>query len=100
MLREHGLRVVTEAWRDVDRDDQGRPVRVEVNGVDEDGVDFRAEGTVVSRFGMPSTPWFNWVTLIEWTLPDGTEAIGEDQETWSPERFRALRRGASWCRAT
>ena len=95
VLREHGLRVVTEAWRDVDRDAQGRPVRVEVNGVDEDGVEFRAEGRVVSRFGMPSTPWFNWVTLMRWTLPDGTEAIGEDQETWSPERFRALRRGAS-----
>jgi hypothetical protein len=92
VLREGGMRPVAEAVREVVRDGQGRPERIEIRGTDEDGVGFEASGEAVSRFGMPSTPWFNWVTLMRWTLPDGSEGFGEDQETWSPERFRRLRR--------
>lgn len=92
VLREHGLRHVTEAVRDVVRDPGGRPERIEVCGRDEDGAEFEVCGEIVSRWGMPSTPWFNWVSTVRWSLPDGSEGYGEDQETWSPERFRALRR--------
>jgi hypothetical protein len=92
VLREHGMRTIAEAVREVVRDAQGRPERVEIRGRDEDGVAFQASGELVSRFGMPSTPWFNWVTIVRWTLPDGSEGYGEDQETWSPARFRQLRR--------
>ena len=93
VLRPEGMRTIAEATRWAERDEQGRPVRVFVEGTDEDGAAFAATGEVVSRFGKPSTPWFNWVSMIRWTLPDGSEAYGEDQETWSPERFRELRRG-------
>jgi hypothetical protein len=94
VLREHGLRRIVEAVRGAERDRQGRPLRIDVRGRDEDGEAFEAHGEVISRFGMPSTPWFNWVSLVRWTLPDGSEATGEDQETWSPARFRSLQRGA------
>ena len=92
VLRGNGLRRVTRAVREVERDRHGRPERIAVRGRDEDGTEFEAHGAVVSRFGLPSTPWFNWVSLVRWTLPDGSEAHGEDQETWSPERLRASRR--------
>jgi hypothetical protein len=93
VLREGGLVPLTEAVRTVERDEQGRPVRVAIAARDAAGADVHVSGEVVSRFGMPSTPWFNWVSMVRWTLPDGSTAYGEDQETWSPERFRALRRG-------
>jgi hypothetical protein len=94
VLRETGLRRIAEAVRNVERDAHGRPQRVLLEGRDEDGAAFDVSGSVVSRFGMPSTPWFNWVSLMRWTLPDGSEAYGEDQETWSPEQLRTLRRVA------
>ena len=42
---------------------------------------------------MPSTPWFVWACMVRWTLPDGSQAYGEHQDTWSPGMLRALRRG-------
>lgn len=94
VLRPDGLHQVAEARRSAERDDMGRPVEIRVEGTDTAGDAFEATGTVVSRFGKPSTPWFNWVSMVRWRLPDGSEAFGEDQETWSPERFRSMRRAA------
>lgn len=93
VLREGGAVHLAEAVREVERDAQGRPLRVEIRARDAEGGDVAVSGEVVSRFGMPSTPWFNWVSMVRWTLPDGSTGYGEDQETWSPERFRALRHG-------
>jgi hypothetical protein len=93
VLREHGKRELVEATREVERDPHGRPERIVIRAIDEDGQPYDVHGVVASRFGMPSTPWFNWVSQVHWTLPDGTVAVGEDQETWSPALFRALRRG-------
>jgi hypothetical protein len=31
--------------------------------------------------------------MVRWTLPDGSVAYGEHQDTWSPGMLRALRRG-------
>jgi len=84
---------VVEAVREVERDALGRPVRLFVRGADQRGRHFEASGEVVSRMAMPSTPWFNWVSIVRWRLPDGSEGWGEDQETWSPERQRRLLRG-------
>lgn len=94
LLRPDGMRPIAAATRRAERDDQGRPTRIHVEGTDDTGTPFSATGTVVSRFGKPSTPWFNWVSMVRWTLPDGSEAYGEDQETFSPERLRELRQGA------
>ena len=44
---------------------------------------------------MPSTPWFVWASVVRWTLPDGTEAFGEHQDTWSPGLLRTLLREGS-----
>jgi hypothetical protein len=92
LLTTDGLTRVVEATRIAERDGQGRPVRLRIEGRDENDKTFTVSGEVMSRFGKPSTPWFNWVSLVRWSLPDGSEAVGEDQETWSPERLRELRR--------
>lgn len=95
VLRQQGVQRVRDAVRHVVRDPEGRAERIEVRGTVEDGTAFEAHGEVVSRFGMPSTPWFNWVSMVRWRLPDGSTGFGEDQETWSPERLRSLRRELS-----
>lgn len=77
----------------VARDPRGRPRRIEVTATGEDGTPFEAAGEVVSRLSMPSTPWFVWACVVRWTLEDGSEVVGEHQDTWSPAALRARLRG-------
>ncbi|MCB1246901.1 MAG: hypothetical protein KDB69_06535 [Acidimicrobiia bacterium] len=91
VLTEDGKFDLADATRHIERDPGGRPTHIRVEGHIENGEPFTVTGEVISRFGKPSTPWFNWVSLVKWTLPDGSEAFGEDQETWSPERLREMR---------
>lgn len=93
LLRDSGMVAVAEVERTAERDESGRPVRIALEGTDIHGEAFEVHGEVVSRFGKPSTPWFNWVSMVRWGLPDGSTAYGEDQETWSPGRFREFRHG-------
>jgi hypothetical protein len=65
---------------------------VRVEGVDEDGCRVAADGEVVSRIALPGTPWFVWACMVRWTLPDGSHAVGEHQDTWSPGMLRAFLR--------
>jgi hypothetical protein len=92
-LRGGAARAMTGGTCEVDRDDRGRPTTVHVRGADEEGSRLQAEGEVVSRMALPSTPWFVWACMVRWTLPDGSEAYGEHQDTWSPGMLRAFRRG-------
>ena len=56
-----------------------------------DALDLHVEtGTVVSLLSHIATPFFVWVSLVRWTLPDGSEAFGEDQDTWSPGKLRSF----------
>jgi hypothetical protein len=82
---EHGRRVVT-------RDDQHRPVRVELDA-EAGGRSHRWTGDVVSRLALPTTPYFAWMSLTTWTDADGRRLTGEDHDSWSPRRWRALCRG-------
>jgi hypothetical protein len=68
---------------EVDRDEQGRPLRVRLRGSR-----LHADGEVLSRLSMPSTPWFVWACVVRWTLADGRVAYGEHQDTWSPGLLR------------
>jgi hypothetical protein len=77
---------------EVERDAAGRPERVRVTARGEDGEEFEATGTILSRLSQPSTPWYVWVGLVRWTLPDGTEVYGEHQDTWSPAALRKFLR--------
>lgn len=75
---------------EVDRDSLGRPSSVRVLAAGDDGqraLDVRGE--VLSRLSMPSTPWFVWACIVRWTLPDGTQALGEHQDTWAPAALRS-----------
>jgi hypothetical protein len=76
---------------EVERDEQGRPVAVRLRGRTADGADLEADGVVLSRLSMPSTPWFVWACVVRWTLPGGRVAHGEHQDTWSPALLRASR---------
>jgi hypothetical protein len=38
---------------------------------------------------MHTSPYFVWVSQMRWTLPDGSVAWGEDQDTWSPGELRS-----------
>lgn len=92
-LRDGVTRPVAEATCEVARDDRGRPAAVRLRGSEEGGRPLAADGEVVSRIALPSTPWFVWACMVRWTLPDGSVAHGEHQDTWSPGMLRALRRG-------
>jgi hypothetical protein len=92
-LRDGATRPLADATCEVARDDRGRPVAVRVEGSGDDGAALRAEGEVVSRIALPGSPWFVWACMVRWTLPDGSRAVGEHQDTWSPGMLRAFRRG-------
>jgi hypothetical protein len=77
--------------RTVERDRDGRPVRIHVQATDQNGRRVEATGTVESLMAMNTSPYFVFVSQVHWTLEDGREAWGEDQDTWSPGMFRELR---------
>jgi hypothetical protein len=80
-----GSRLV-DARRSVRRRRHGYPVSVAVTVTDELGRTLDAVGTCVNRYANWATPGsFAWMSMVEWTLADGTVVIGEDQEVWSPD---------------
>lgn len=72
------------------RDEQGRPTGFVINATDELGRDFEARGKVVSRMASHTSPqMLVWCSLVEWSF-DGQQCEGEDQDCWSPRRWRGL----------
>jgi hypothetical protein len=86
-------RAITGVRRIVTRDERGRPASVALNLVDDRGEELSLTGEVVSLLSHPTTPFFVWVSLVRWRLPDGSEAFGEDQDTWSPGKLREFLTG-------
>jgi hypothetical protein len=89
-LRDGEMHELREGVRTTERDAEGRPVRVHVRGVDATGAPVEVTGEVVSQLTMHTSPYFVFVSQVRWTLPDGSIAWGEDQDTWSPGLFRRL----------
>ncbi|MGV3760230.1 MAG: hypothetical protein ACO1PW_11935 [Actinomycetota bacterium] len=87
------VRTVRGGERRVHRDESHRPVTVELWLALDDGEE-RWTGQVRSRLALPTTPYFAWMSLTEWTADDGTTCFGEDHDSWSPARWRAFCRGA------
>lgn len=85
-----GRRVVAE------RDGDGNPVRVEIDGVDALGRELHAEGRTRNRLGLFLNPnLYSINCLTEWRF-DGVDAWGEDHDNWSApaiRRFARERRG-------
>jgi len=89
-LRDGTFRALRSGSRRVDRDADGRPARIHITCGDEDGDSLEAVGTVEGLMAMNTSPYFVFVSQVHWRLSDGSEAWGEDQDTWSPGMFRAL----------
>jgi hypothetical protein len=99
LLRDGATQPVAIAERSVARDPRGRPVRIELRLVDDAGTELRVAGEVVSRLALPTPHYFVWASIVRWTLPDGTTAWGEDQDTWSPGLLATFLRGLPRARA-
>jgi len=95
LLRAGAAQPLAEGTCAVERDEAGRPERVRIEARAEDGEEYEAIGTVLSRLSQPSTPWYVWVSLVRWRLPDGSEVYGEHQDTWSPAALRKFLRSRS-----
>jgi hypothetical protein len=72
----------------------GCPIRVRIEGTDELGRGFVAEGRCLNRIGVHLNPnLFTWNCLTRWDL-DGIVCWGEDHDNWSaPAARRFFRRG-------
>jgi hypothetical protein len=92
-LRDGAKIDLASGRRLVERDEAGRPAAITVDAVQSDGTTFTARGEVVSQMPIHTSPYFVWVSQVRWTMPDGSEAWGEDQETWSPGALRAMLKG-------
>ncbi|SHN15725.1 hypothetical protein SAMN05443668_103299 [Cryptosporangium aurantiacum] len=74
--------------RRVDRDAAGRPAAVVIEARDELGRSLHASGTVVSRMAFTPYPsMLTWCGMTTWDF-DGQQGWGEDQDVWSPRRWR------------
>jgi hypothetical protein len=90
VIDAEGQRPISSVRREVSRDERGRPVAIKLVLDDDRGERLEIAGTVVSLLSHIATPFFVWVSLVRWTLPDGREAFGEDQDTWSPGKLRSF----------
>jgi hypothetical protein len=75
--------VVSGTRRVLDRSDDGRPTRIELNAVDALNRELLAEGDCYNWIKFPGYPeYFTSFIGTRWRL-DGTEIVGEEQE-WMP----------------
>lgn len=95
VMRE-GRRVgLVSGWRRVlEREPgTGRPLRLGIEAVDENGVALIAQGEATHALALAANAnMLSWMSIVDWTA-DGITARGEDQEIWSPSLFRAYRKG-------
>ncbi len=93
--KDHTTAALTSAQRrTVERGADGRPLRVELEGVDELGRTLSAQGECrnwLKWTGYPTS--FQWWSLTRWSF-DGRQAYGEVQEYYPCEIGRALHRSA------
>lgn len=91
LIRDGVWSRVTSGRRSVMRDGTGRPLSVAIEGVDELGRTFEAEGTAVNHNVFKTYPsMLCWNSLMDWRC-DGWRGWGEDQDCWLPRRWRDYR---------
>jgi len=88
---------LTSVQRNVQRDDRGRPARVDLVLTTSQET-LRIAGEVRGQMTVYTSPYVVPVSFVAWTLPDGTVVYGEDQDTWSPGRFRKFRKDQGYLR--
>ncbi len=75
-----------------ERDADGFPIEVHIDGVDELGRQLHARGVGHNKFAFPINPnLFTMNCLFEWTF-DGITAWGEDHDNWSHPAIRKFYR--------
>lgn len=85
------MRRLTGGERIVERTDS-YPVSIRLVLTDETGEQVEVQGVPQNRFAFQSSPnYFAWMSLTEWTTPDGT-SWGQSQDVWSPDLLRAALR--------
>ena len=73
--------------REVERDQDGRPTTIEVDGIDAVGRTFYATGRAVARQVFTAYPsMFCYNSLVRWDGDGG--GWGEDQDCWHPRRWK------------
>ncbi len=88
LMRDDTWSQLASGSRAVARDDRGRPVRITIDATDALGRTVTATGEVMSRQVFTAYPsMFCWNSLLRWEL-DGQVCFGEDQDVWSPRRWR------------
>lgn len=93
LLRDGKWSKLRTAIREViERDAEGMPLRVRIDGEDEIGRTWHAEGRTLNRFRVFLNPNLYTVNcLTEWTF-DGITAYGEDHDNWSATGIRRFLR--------
>lgn len=70
----------------------GTPFACEIDARDERGRSLSARGRAINRFAYQPFPgMFNWSSLANWSF-NSENCVGELQETWHPDLWRAFRR--------
>jgi hypothetical protein len=78
---------LVDAKRRVTARENGYPMRIEIEAVDELGRRLEATGRTRNRLAnQANTAQFAWMSMTEWLVDDAT-LVGEDQEVWSPDRL-------------
>jgi hypothetical protein len=74
------------------RDERGVPTGCRLEATDASGRELVAVARPLNRFAYQPFPgMFNWSSLAEWEF-DRHRCVGEMQETWHPDRWRAFSR--------
>lgn len=90
LLQDGEQTPVSDIERMVERDDRGRPISVRLRLETEHGTQ-EVAGQVRAQMTLYTSPYVVFVSLVAWTMADGTVLYGEDQDTWSPGRLRKYR---------
>ena len=95
LLRQGDVRRVVDGRRQVTRDPEHGWIRSEtIEGVDETGRGFRADGEALSRIVINRHSAITWTTLMRWTVDGESTAWGEDQDMWPVHSWREFRRAS------
>ena len=92
LLSDGTVTPIDRGSRRVTRDGACRPISVDLD-LEAAGRHHHWHGEVRSRLALPTTPYFAWMSLTTWQGSDGRQLVGEDHDSWSPRRWRALLAG-------
>jgi hypothetical protein len=92
LMQEGELHPLTKGTATLKRNAAGTPTGFELQATDAAGRTLEASGTAMNWFAFQPYPgMFNWSSLANWRF-NSHSCIGELQNTWHPDRWRAFYR--------